>query len=152
MVDFGPKRKNHKTIEKPMDFYVFWVQTNDGALQQNRRHRNKIVKNQLVFIVFSEIEAVKRLLVDRVFIDAKSNFSGQPGRGPALESDDSGNFTNVPMLDRHLKKNTNFAFRSRNHIKSGHSERCPTDVDSLKFVPALEPQQEFHFYHPERKL
>ena len=96
--------------------------------------------------MFSEIEADKRLLVDRVFIDAKSNFSGHPGRGPALESDDFGKFTNVPMLDRHLnQKNTNFAFRSRNHIKSGQSERCPTDVDSLKIVPALEPQQEFLF-------
>ena len=51
-----------------------------------------------------------------------------------------------------LRKNTNFAFRSRNHIKSGQSERCPTDVDSLKIVPALGPQQEFHFYHIERKL
>ena len=91
-----------------MEFYVFWVHTNDGAMQENRRHRNKIIKNQSVFIVFSEIEAVKRLLVDRVFIDAKSHFSGQPGRGPALESDDFGNFTNVPMLDRHLKKKYEF--------------------------------------------
>ena len=39
-----------------------------------------------------------------------------------------------------------------NHIKSGQSERCPTDIDSLKIVPALGPQQEFHFYHLERKL
>ena len=58
--------------------------------------------------MFSEIEADKRLLVDRVFIDAKSNFSGQPGRAPALESDDFGSFTNVPMLDRHLKKKYDF--------------------------------------------
>ena len=29
------------------------------------------------FLVFSEIEAVKRLLVDRVFIDPKSNFRGR---------------------------------------------------------------------------
>ena len=58
--------------------------------------------------MFSEIEAVKRLLVDRVFIDAKSNVSGRPRRGPALESDDFGNFTNVPMLDPHLKKKYEF--------------------------------------------
>ena len=60
-----------------MDFCVFWAQTGDDALRQNRRRRNKIVKNPLVFIVFSEIEAVKRLLVDRVFIDQKSNFRGR---------------------------------------------------------------------------
>ena len=59
-----------------MDVCVFWAQTGDDALRQNRRRRNKIVKNQLVF-VFSEIEAVKRLLVDRVFIDQKSNFRGR---------------------------------------------------------------------------
>ena len=41
-------------------------------MQENRRRRNKIVNNQLVFIVFSEIEAVKRLLVDSVFIGQKS--------------------------------------------------------------------------------
>ena len=77
MSDFGPKRKNHKTIEKPMDFCVFWAQTGDDALRQNRRRRNEIVKNPLVVIMFSGIEAVKRLLVDRVFIDQKSNFRGR---------------------------------------------------------------------------
>jgi len=52
VVDFGPKRKNHKTIEKPIEFYVFWVHTNDGAMQENRRHRNKIVKNKLFLYCF----------------------------------------------------------------------------------------------------
>ena len=46
-------------------------------MRQNRRCRNKIVKNPLVFIVFSEIEAVKRLLVERVFIDQKSSLRGR---------------------------------------------------------------------------
>ena len=55
-----------------MEFYVFVAHTNDGAMQENRRRRNKIVKHQLVFIVFSEIEAVKRLLVDSVFIGQKA--------------------------------------------------------------------------------
>ena len=60
-----------------MKFYVFWVQTGDEAMRQNHRCRNKIVKNPLVFIVFSEIEAVKRLLVERVFIDQKSSLRGR---------------------------------------------------------------------------
>jgi len=77
MGDFGPKPKNQKTIEKPMKFYVFWVQKGDEAMRQNHRCRNKIVKNPLVFIVFSEIEAVKRLLVERVFIDQKSSLRGR---------------------------------------------------------------------------
>ena len=79
MGDFGPKPKNQKTSEKPTKFYVFWVQTGDEAMRQNHRCRNKIVKNPLVFIVFSEIEAVKRLLVERVFIDQKSSLRGRIG-------------------------------------------------------------------------
>ncbi len=46
-------------------------------MRQNRRCRNKIVKNPLVFIVFSDIDAVKRHLVERVLIGQKSNFLGQ---------------------------------------------------------------------------
>ena len=33
----------------------------------------------------------------------KGLFWPHPGRGPALESDDFGNFTDVPMLDQHPK-------------------------------------------------
>ena len=51
-----------------MNFCFFGVQTGDGATRQNRRCRNKIVKNPLVFIVFSDIDAVKRHLVERVLI------------------------------------------------------------------------------------
>ena len=54
-----------------MEFCVFWVHTNNGAMQENHRRRNKIIKNLLV-LVFSEIETIKRLLVDSVFIGQKS--------------------------------------------------------------------------------
>ena len=60
-----------------MEFCVFRVPTADGAMRQNRRCRNRIVQRSLVFIVFSEIDAVKRLLVDRVFIDQASNVPGR---------------------------------------------------------------------------
>ena len=46
-------------------------------MRQNRRCRNKIVQNPLVFIVFSEIDAVKQHLVERVLIGQKSNFIGR---------------------------------------------------------------------------
>ena len=55
----------------------FWVQTGDGAMRQHRRCRNKIVQNPLVFILFSEIDAVKQHIVERVLVGQKSNFMGQ---------------------------------------------------------------------------
>ena len=60
-----------------MNFCFFGVQTGDGATRQNRRCRNKIVQNPLVFILFSEIDAVKQHLVERVLIGQKSNFMGR---------------------------------------------------------------------------
>ena len=78
MSDFGPKPENPKTIEKQMKFYVFWVQTGDGAMRQMRRCHNKSVKIQLFVIAFSEIDAVKRHIVERVFICQKSNILGPP--------------------------------------------------------------------------
>ena len=60
-----------------MKFCVFWVQTGEGTMRQNRRCRNKIVKHPLVFIAISEIDAVKRHVVERVFIGQKSSFLGR---------------------------------------------------------------------------
>ena len=60
-----------------MHFCVFWVQMGDDAMQQKCRCRDKIVKIPLVFIVFSEIEALKRHLVERVFIHQKSTLLGR---------------------------------------------------------------------------
>ena len=77
MPNFGPNLENQKTIEKPMEFCVFWVRTGNVALQQNHRCRNKIVKNPLVFIAFSESEAIERLLVERVLIDRTSTILGR---------------------------------------------------------------------------
>lgn len=46
-------------------------------MRQNRRCRNKIVQNPLVFIAFSESDAVTRHVVERVFIGQQSSPLGR---------------------------------------------------------------------------
>ena len=110
---------------------MFLFQTGDDALRQNCRSRNKIVKHPFVFIVFSEIEAVKRLLVDRIFIDQKSNFRDRI----CYKNQCFQQFCFFDVWSKAKTKNTKFAFHSRIHIKSWHSERCPAGCVSLTNFP-----------------
>ena len=76
MSDFGPKRKNHKTIENQLIFALFGLKR---AMTQCDKIVDVATKSLNVhwIVVFSEIEAVKRRYVDRIFIDQKSNSRGR---------------------------------------------------------------------------